>query len=46
MLSRGARYCDLGAAHLEGRASPDRDTAKMGSRLEAMGYKVTLTAAA
>jgi hypothetical protein len=46
MLKNGTRYCDLGAAHLEARSAPDHEKAKMMSRLEAMGYKVTLTAAA
>jgi transposase len=46
MLSGKTQYRDLGAAHLEARPAADQDKAKMVSRLEAMGYKVTLTAAA
>ena len=45
LLKNGTRYADLGTAHLDARPA-DRGTAKMVSRLEAMGYKVTQPAAA
>ena len=45
MLKAGTRYADLGAAHLEGRPA-DHGAAQMVSRLQAMGYKVSLPAAA
>jgi transposase len=43
MLKKGARFVDLGGDYFETR-NEDQIKAKMVSRLEAMGYKVTLEA--
>ena len=42
MLKNGTRFEDLGAGYLENPINVDHQKAKMVSRLEAMGYKVTL----
>ncbi len=45
MMSRGAKYSDLGANHYE-QLNPQRLTRHLIKRLEALGHRVTLTPAA
>ena len=46
MLSTGTPYNDLGPDWLSSRRDPEREARRLVARLEALGHKVTITAAA
>jgi hypothetical protein len=42
VLDTGRGYEDLGAGYFDRRADPERETARLIARLEALGHQVTL----